>query len=191
MLKTPPSARRIHPQSTDPTGHRPCDGRWGRCGRWYFQWHWVDSVVSVERHSKRVLNLRMILDNGLLNVLTVYAPHSGKPEEEKEFLEWSVPFGEFNALNMSPITTNGDHDCAFVPAFYIHVTSSRRSYRPFRWMPKATPSRWNGNKWHRSLSGRQLKNLSSLSLTAAIMSSSAVTKFYTVYFCANNNVEHH
>jgi len=45
---------------------------------------WVDSVVSVERHSKRVLNLRMVLDNGLLNVLTVYAPHSGKSGEKKE-----------------------------------------------------------------------------------------------------------
>jgi len=44
---------------------------------------WVDSVVSVERHSKRILILRMVLDNGLLNVLTVYAPHSGKWEEEK------------------------------------------------------------------------------------------------------------
>ena len=56
----------------------------------------VDSVVSVERHSKSVLILKMVLDNGLLNVLTVYryAPHSGKPEEEKEFLEWSFPFGE-------------------------------------------------------------------------------------------------
>ena len=43
-----------------------------------------NSVVSVERHSKRVLNLRMVLDNGLLNVFTVYAPHSGKSEEEKE-----------------------------------------------------------------------------------------------------------
>jgi len=29
----------------------------------------------------------MVLDNGLLNVLMVYAPHCGKPEEEKEFLE--------------------------------------------------------------------------------------------------------
>ena len=46
---------------------------------------WVDSVVSVERHSKRVLILRMVLDNGLLiNVLMVYAPHSEKPEEEKD-----------------------------------------------------------------------------------------------------------
>jgi len=45
----------------------------------------MDSVVSVKRHSKRVLILRMGLDNGLLNVLTVYAPHSGKLEEEKSF----------------------------------------------------------------------------------------------------------
>jgi len=46
----------------------------------------VDSVVSVERHSKRVLILRIVLDNGLLNILTVYAPHAGKSEEEKESL---------------------------------------------------------------------------------------------------------
>ena len=44
----------------------------------------VDSVVSVERHHKRVLILKMVLDNGLSNVLMVYAPNSGKPEEEKE-----------------------------------------------------------------------------------------------------------
>jgi len=43
----------------------------------------VDSVVSIERHSKRVLILKMVLDNGLLNVLTVYAPHSGKPKKER------------------------------------------------------------------------------------------------------------
>jgi len=52
---------------------------------------WVDSVVSVKRHSKRVLNLRMVLDNGLLNVLTVYAPHSGKSKEEKESF-WNEVF---------------------------------------------------------------------------------------------------
>ena len=34
-------------------------------------------------------------------------------------------------------------------------------YLPQRRMPKATPSRWKGNKWHRSFSGRQSKNLSS------------------------------
>jgi len=45
---------------------------------------WVVSVVSVKRHSKRVLILKMVLDNGLLHALTFYAPHTVKPEEEKE-----------------------------------------------------------------------------------------------------------
>jgi len=36
------------------------------------------------RKAQRVLILKMVLDNGLLNVLTAYALHSGKPEEEKE-----------------------------------------------------------------------------------------------------------
>jgi len=39
---------------------------------------WVDSVVSVERHSERELVLKMVL-----GVFTVYAPHSGKPDEER------------------------------------------------------------------------------------------------------------
>jgi len=56
---------------------------------------WVVSVVFVERHSERVLILKMISDNGLLNVLMAYAPHSGKPVEEiREFLERIVPFSE-------------------------------------------------------------------------------------------------
>ena len=45
---------------------------------------WVDSVVSVERHSERVLVLKMVLVDCLLNVFTIFAPHSGKPDEEKE-----------------------------------------------------------------------------------------------------------
>ena len=44
---------------------------------------WVDSIVKVERHSKRVPILKMVLDNGLLNVFMVYVPHSRKMEEEK------------------------------------------------------------------------------------------------------------
>jgi len=47
----------------------------------------VDSVVSVEKHSARVLILKMVLDNGLLNVLMVHAPHLGRSEEKKEFSE--------------------------------------------------------------------------------------------------------
>ena len=52
---------------------------------------WVDSVVSVERHSKRVLILKVVLDKSLLNVLTVYAPHSGKLEDEEESF-WNEVF---------------------------------------------------------------------------------------------------
>jgi len=45
---------------------------------------WVDSVVSVVRHSERVLVPKLVLGDCLLNVFTVYAPNSGKPDEEKE-----------------------------------------------------------------------------------------------------------
>jgi len=56
---------------------------------------WVVSVVSIKRHSKRALILKMVLDNCLLNVLTVYAPHSGKLKEEKEnFWNKMFSFGE-------------------------------------------------------------------------------------------------
>jgi len=52
---------------------------------------WVNSVVSVKRHSKRVLILNIVLDSGLLNVPTIYASHSGKLEEEKESF-WNEVF---------------------------------------------------------------------------------------------------
>jgi len=52
---------------------------------------WVESVVSVERHSQRVLVLKMVLGDCLLNVFTVYAPHAGKPDEEKESF-WNEVF---------------------------------------------------------------------------------------------------
>ena len=45
---------------------------------------WTDSVISVERHSERLLVLTVVLGDCLLNVFTVYAPHSGKPDKEKE-----------------------------------------------------------------------------------------------------------
>ena len=40
--------------------------------------------MKVKRHSERVLILKMVLDNSPMSVLTVYAPRSGKPEEQKE-----------------------------------------------------------------------------------------------------------
>ena len=45
---------------------------------------WADSVVRVERHSERIMVLKMVLGDRLLNVFSVYAPHSGRPDEEKE-----------------------------------------------------------------------------------------------------------
>jgi len=33
---------------------------------------WVDSVVSVERRSERVMIVKLVIDSGLLNVLTVH-----------------------------------------------------------------------------------------------------------------------
>jgi len=38
-----------------------------------------------------LLIFKIVLVNGLLNVLTVYAPHSGKMEEEKESF-WNEMF---------------------------------------------------------------------------------------------------
>jgi len=40
---------------------------------------WADSVVRVERHSERILVLKMVLGDRLLYVSSVYAPHTGKP----------------------------------------------------------------------------------------------------------------
>jgi len=50
---------------------------------------WVDSVVSLEMHSKRVLILKLVLDNGLLNVLMVYGMilMQGNWRRKKEFLK--------------------------------------------------------------------------------------------------------
>jgi len=39
---------------------------------------WADSVVRVERHSERILVLKMVLGDRLLNFFSVYAPHTGK-----------------------------------------------------------------------------------------------------------------
>ena len=60
---------------------------------------WVDSVVSVERHSERALVPKMVLDDCVLNVFTVYAPHSGKPDEEKESF-WNKIFHLVSCMKM-------------------------------------------------------------------------------------------
>jgi len=43
---------------------------------------WLDSVVGVERHSKRVMIVKLVLGERPVNVFSAYAPHSGKPDQE-------------------------------------------------------------------------------------------------------------
>ena len=42
---------------------------------------WADSVVRVERHSERIMVLKMVLGDRLLSFFSVYTPHSGRPDE--------------------------------------------------------------------------------------------------------------
>ena len=44
----------------------------------------------------------MVLDNGLLNVPAVYAPQSGKPEEEKESF-WNKVFHLVNCISQNEL----------------------------------------------------------------------------------------
>jgi len=57
----------------------------------------MGSVVSVERHSERVLVLKMVLGDCLLNVFTVYAAYSGKLDEKRrhfgmKYFIWEVVY---------------------------------------------------------------------------------------------------
>jgi len=69
---------------------------------------WVDSVVCLERHSKKVLILKTDLDNVLLNVLMVYAPHSGKLEEEKENF-WNEVFHLVSCIPQNEMVVLAGH----------------------------------------------------------------------------------
>ena len=68
---------------------------------------WVDNVVSVKRHSKKVQIFKMVLDNDSLNVLTVYAPHSGKLEEEKERI-WNEVFHLMSCIPQNEMVVFAD-----------------------------------------------------------------------------------
>jgi len=48
---------------------------------------WVDSVVIVERHSKRVLSLKMVLDDGFYTFLRFMHCTQETGEGKREFLE--------------------------------------------------------------------------------------------------------
>jgi len=39
---------------------------------------------SVERHSERAMIVKLVLGDRLVNVFSVYAPHSGKPDYKRK-----------------------------------------------------------------------------------------------------------
>jgi len=73
---------------------------------------WVDSVVSVERHSERVLVLKMVLGDCLLNVFTVYTAHSGKPDEEKERF-WNDAFHSVSSIPQNKMVVFAGDESAY------------------------------------------------------------------------------
>jgi len=58
----------------------------------------------------------MVLDNGLVNVHMVYAPHSRKPEEEKENF-WNEVFHLY--LRMKWIHATSTNKCLH---YFVHAT---------------------------------------------------------------------
>uniref|UniRef100_W5NG45 Endonuclease/exonuclease/phosphatase domain-containing protein n=1 Tax=Lepisosteus oculatus TaxID=7918 RepID=W5NG45_LEPOC len=48
----------------------------------------ADKIVRVVRHSDRIINVQVAFESGLWNIISVYAPQVGRPQEEKDsFLE--------------------------------------------------------------------------------------------------------
>ena len=81
---------------------------------------WVDTVVSVERHSERILVLKMVLGDRILYVFTVYAPHSGRPDEENECF-WKEIFHLVSCIPQNEIVV-------FAGDMNGHVGSSNVGY---------------------------------------------------------------
>ena len=81
---------------------------------------WADSVVRVERHSERIMVLKMVLGDRLLNVFSVYTPHSGRPDEEKECF-WNEVFHLVSCIPQNEMVV-------FAGDMNRHVGSSNAGY---------------------------------------------------------------
>jgi len=46
--------------------------------------HMIDQVVEVYRHSDRIMKIKIVIGKRLLSVFSIYAPQSGRSDEEKE-----------------------------------------------------------------------------------------------------------
>jgi len=58
----------------------------------------VDCVISIERQSERIMIFKIVLDDSLLNVLTLYVPHKGNWRRKRKTLERVVPFSEMKVV---------------------------------------------------------------------------------------------
>ena len=45
---------------------------------------WIDKVMEVNRVNERILVVRVIVGRKVLNIISVYAPQTGRNWEEKE-----------------------------------------------------------------------------------------------------------
>ena len=79
-----------------------------------------DSVVSVERHSERIMVLKMVLGDRSLNVFTVYALHSGKPDEAKECF-WNEVFHLVSCIPQNEIVVFTGVMNGHVGSIYIRI----------------------------------------------------------------------
>jgi len=47
---------------------------------------WIDHVVNVDRINEQALIVKLVVESKLVNILSVYAPQAGRPQEEKDAL---------------------------------------------------------------------------------------------------------
>ena len=60
-----------------------CDDRSGGVGIMIAE-EWIESVIEVKRVNERIMVLRMTVGDLVLNIISAYAPQSGRPVKEKE-----------------------------------------------------------------------------------------------------------
>ncbi|KAK3876804.1 hypothetical protein Pcinc_018434 [Petrolisthes cinctipes] len=57
----------------------------GRAGvRILVKEEWVESVIEVIRWDDRMMKIKLVVGEKVLNIFSVYAPRQGRPDEEKE-----------------------------------------------------------------------------------------------------------
>ena len=45
---------------------------------------WQDNILEIKRISDRIMTMKLVSGNTMLNIITVYAPHVGCSQQEKD-----------------------------------------------------------------------------------------------------------